>query len=132
PEQLESLDFASTPAHVLNGLEREELVALSSTLLHELYFASMGGDGQIGTRVIRAALERDFGSYQGWRSQFSSMGYALGGGSGWVLLTGVPRHGRLDHQDASDHRHAAPRADTTPPVDNAQHAPHMDVPPNVM
>src|SRR5207248_4098717 len=45
-EQLESLDFDKTPAHVLNGLKREELVALNSTLLHEPYFASMGGDGQ--------------------------------------------------------------------------------------
>ena len=44
--QLESLDFENTPGHVLNGLKREELVALDSTLLHELYFASMGGDGQ--------------------------------------------------------------------------------------
>ena len=105
-EHLESLDFANTPAHVLNGLKREELVALSSTLLHELYFASLGGDGQIGARTIRAALERDFGSYQGWRGQFSSMGYALGGGSGWVLLTWVPRDGRLVNQSASDHGQA--------------------------
>ena len=45
-EQLESLDFANTPGYVLNGLKREELVALNSTLLHELYFASLGGDGQ--------------------------------------------------------------------------------------
>src|SRR5499433_4628372 len=45
-EQLESLDFASAPGYVINGLKREELAALNSTLLHELYFASMGGDGQ--------------------------------------------------------------------------------------
>ena len=45
-EQLAALDFADTPGHVLNGLKREELVALNSTLLHELYFASLGGDGQ--------------------------------------------------------------------------------------
>src|SRR5438309_10819425 len=37
-EQLESLDFAKTPGHVLNGLKREELVALNLTLPHELYF----------------------------------------------------------------------------------------------
>jgi hypothetical protein len=34
-----------TPGYVINGLKREELVALNSTLLHELYFASLGGDG---------------------------------------------------------------------------------------
>ena len=35
-EQLATLDFAKTPPFVLNGLKREELVALNSTLLHEL------------------------------------------------------------------------------------------------
>src|SRR6516164_7740978 len=49
--QLESLDFGTTPDHVLNGLKREELAALNSTLLHELYFASMGGDGQPTKRM---------------------------------------------------------------------------------
>ena len=41
-EQLESLDFAGTPGHVLNSLKREQLVALNSTLLHEIYFAKIG------------------------------------------------------------------------------------------
>ena len=67
-EQLGSLDFASTPGHVLNGLKREELVALNSTLLHELYFASMGGDGRAtnggadtlsDADRLRVALERN-------------------------------------------------------------------------
>ena len=49
-EQLEALDFANTRGYVINGLKRDELVALNSTLLHELYFASMGGD----RRVINA------------------------------------------------------------------------------
>ena len=41
-EKLESLEFAKTPGYVINGLKREELIALNSTLLHELYFASLG------------------------------------------------------------------------------------------
>src|SRR6185436_10277608 len=93
-EQLEKLDFATTPGHVINGLKREELVALNSTLLHELYFASMGGEGKV-TSPMSEALARDFGSVQRWRAEFSAMGYALGGGSGWVLLTWNPRDGRL-------------------------------------
>src|SRR5213075_517740 len=83
-EQLESLDFEKTPGHVLNGLKREQLVALNSTLLHELYFASMGGDGQ-PTKAMSEILARDFGSLDRWRAEFRAMGYALGGGSGWVL-----------------------------------------------
>src|SRR5215475_3831192 len=101
-EQLESLDFAKTPGHVINGLKREELIALNSTLLHELYFAGMGGDGRV-TKAMDQALARDFGSYQKWRAEFSAMGYALGGGSGWVLLTWNPREGRFMNQYASDH-----------------------------
>src|SRR6202165_4042414 len=60
-EQLESLDFAKAPGYVINGLKREELVALNSTLLHELYFASMGGEGK-PTKALAEALTRDFGS----------------------------------------------------------------------
>ena len=104
-EQLESLDFAKTPTHVLNGLKREELVALNSTLLHELYFASMGGDGQ-PTKAMSEILARDFGSLDRWRAEFRAMGYALGGGSGWVLLTYVPRDGRLINQYAAEHSQA--------------------------
>src|SRR6478752_9313012 len=77
-EQLESLDFATTPGYVINGLKREELVALNSTLLHELYFASMGGDGR-ATSAMSEALTRDFGSVQRWRTQLSALGDARGG-----------------------------------------------------
>src|SRR5213083_3702018 len=64
-EQLESLDFAKAPGYVVNGLKREQLVALNSTLLHELYFASMGGDGLI-TNPMKDVLARDFGSADRW------------------------------------------------------------------
>jgi Fe-Mn family superoxide dismutase len=74
-EQLESLDFAKTPGYVLNGLKREELVALNSTLLHELYFASLGGEGK-PTRTMTDALARDFGSVDRWRDEFVAMGNA--------------------------------------------------------
>ena len=61
-EQLESLDFATTPPHVVTSLKREELIALNSTLLHELYFSSMAfGDGK-PTETVAQALARDFGS----------------------------------------------------------------------
>src|SRR5205809_1722645 len=60
-EQLESLDFAKAPGYVVNGLKREQLVALNSTLLHELYFASLGGDGK-PTKGMFEGLARGFGS----------------------------------------------------------------------
>jgi Fe-Mn family superoxide dismutase len=90
---------------VLNGLKREELVALNSTLLHELYFASLGGDGQ-PTKATSEILAGQFGSLDRWRAEFRAMGYALGGGSGWVVLTYVPRDRRLINQYASEHSQA--------------------------
>ena len=124
-EQLESLDYASAPGYVINGLKREELVALNSTLLHELYFASLGGEGK-HTKVMSEALARDFGSVQAWRTQISAMSYALGGGSGWVLLSWVPRDGRLINQYASDHSQSIASAAPILALDMYEHAYHID------
>ena len=124
-EQLQSLDCASTPAFVLNGLKREELVALNSTLLHELYFASLGGDG-IATKGMAEALAQDFGSLDRWRSEFRAMGYALGGGSGWVVLTYVPRDGRLLNQYASEHAQSIAGGVPILALDMYEHAYHID------
>jgi Fe-Mn family superoxide dismutase len=123
--QLESLDFATAPGHVVNGLKREELVALNSTLLHELYFASMGGEGRV-TQAMSEALARDFGSYQRWRTEFSAMGYALGGGSGWVLLTWLPRDGRLINQYAAEHSQGIASGVPILALDMYEHAYHLD------
>src|SRR5689334_5633757 len=124
-EQLESLDFEKTPGHVLNGLKREQLVALNSMVLHELYFASMGGDGQ-PTKAMSEILARDFGSLDRWRSEFRAMGYALGGGSGWVLLTYLPRDGRLINQYAAEHSQAIASGVPILALDMYEHAYHMD------
>jgi len=124
-EQLEALDFAKAPVNVVNGLKREELVALNSTLLHELYFASMGGEGKV-TKALSEALARDFGSVQKWRTEFSAMGYALGGGSGWVLLTWMPRDGRLINQYASDHSQSVAGGVPILALDMYEHAYHID------
>jgi Fe-Mn family superoxide dismutase len=124
-EQLASLDFEKTPGYVLNGLKREELVALNSTLLHELYFASLGGEGK-PTKGMLDAIARDFGSFDRWRSEFSAMGYALGGGSGWVVLTYMPRDGRLLNQYAAEHTQAVSGAIPILALDMFEHAYHMD------
>src|SRR5690242_21942808 len=82
--QLSLLDFAKAPPALVNGLKREELSALNSTLLHELYFASLGGDGRPGAEIA-AALGRDFGWLERWRAGFVAVVRALAGGRGWVV-----------------------------------------------
>ena len=124
-EQLEAMDFDKAPGHVLNGLKRDQLTALNSTLLHELFFSSLGGDGQ-PAKGMAEILARDFGSLERWRAEFRAMGYALGGGSGWVLLTYVPRDGRLINQYASEHSQAIASGVPILALDMYEHAYHID------
>lgn len=93
--QLQDLPFASAPGFHLNGLKREELIATNSMLLHELYFDCLGGGEQAIPAAMGSALQASFGSVERWRDEFVAMGKALGGGSGWVLLTFQPREGSL-------------------------------------
>lgn len=100
--ELASFDPASAPGYRLNGLKREELIAWNSMLLHEVYFAGLGPTEKPAASLA-AGLERDFGSHDRWAAEFAAMGKALGGGSGWVLLTWSPRDGRLVNTWAADH-----------------------------
>jgi superoxide dismutase, Fe-Mn family len=61
------------------------------------------GGGGTPSGALAGAIANDFGSVDRWRTEFSAMGKAIGGGSGWVLLTYSPRDKRLLNQWASDH-----------------------------
>src|SRR5689334_7421767 len=124
-EQLAGLDPASAPGYLLNGLKREELVATNSMVLHELFFDGLGEASEPGPGV-REALARDFGSYERWRSEFTAMGKALGGGSGWVLLSWLPRDRKLVNQWASDHCHTLAGGTPILALDMYEHSYHID------
>jgi Fe-Mn family superoxide dismutase len=100
-------------------------------LLHELYFASLGGDGNKPGKTIAEALARDFGSVDRWRSEFVAMGNSLGGGSGWVLLVYVPRDGRLMNQFAAEHSQSVAGGVPVLALDMYEHAYHIDFGANV-
>ena len=117
---------ATLPGFELNGLKREELVANNAMLLHELYFGSLGGDGQTMAAAMELALQASFGSLARWREEFVAMGKALGGGSGWVLLVFQPRDGTLVNQWAADHTHALAGGVPILALDMYEHAYHMD------
>ena len=124
--QLGSLPFVGTAGFVLNGLKREELIATNSMILHELYFASLGGDGVIAEAPMKLAIEGSFGSVERWRDEFVAMGCAFGGGSGWVLLTFQPREGTLVNQWCADHTHGLAGGVPILALDMYEHAYHMD------
>jgi superoxide dismutase, Fe-Mn family len=125
-EELGALDPATTPGEVIGRLKRDELAALNSTLLHELYFASLGGDGRAVPEALAAALARDFGSAARWRREFAALGASLAGGSGWVLLSLVPRDGRLINHVAGDHTQAVAGAIPILALDMYEHAYHLE------
>ena len=124
--QLEALDYATVPPYQVAGLKREELIALNSTLLHELYFASLSASDGKPTEALAAALTRDFGSVDRWRAQFLAMAMSLAGGSGWVLLTWVPRDSRLVNQFATDHSQSIAGGIPILALDMYEHAFHID------
>jgi Fe-Mn family superoxide dismutase len=72
------------------------------------------------------ALAREFGSYLKWKAEFRAMAAALSGGSGWVLLTYLPRDGRLMNQYATDHSQATAGAIPILALDMYEHAYHID------
>jgi len=123
--QLAELDFAKAPVFVINGLKREELTATNSMILHELYFEGLGPEGE-ADRALREALARDFGSVDRWRTEFVAMGKAMGGGSGWVLLTYSPRDRKLVNQWAGDHTHSVAGATPILALDMYEHSYHLD------
>jgi superoxide dismutase, Fe-Mn family len=124
--QLAATSFATAPGFQLNGLKREELIATNSMLLHELYFAGLGGDGVTMEPAMDLALTASFGSVERWREEFVAMGRALGGGSGWVLLTFQPREGTLVNQWCADHTHGLAGGVPLLALDMYEHAYHLD------
>ncbi|MBM3512873.1 MAG: superoxide dismutase [Alphaproteobacteria bacterium] len=123
--ELAGLDYAKAPVFTINGLKREQLVAANSAILHELFFACLGRGGEPAGEMA-AAIMRDFGSVAAWRAEFAAVGRALGGGSGWVLLTWSPRLRRLVNQWAADHTMTMAGDGVVLALDMYEHAYHMD------
>ncbi|HEY1542714.1 MAG TPA: Fe-Mn family superoxide dismutase [Xanthobacteraceae bacterium] len=131
--RLAGLDWVRAPVFEINGLKREELIAAGSVILHEIYFDSLGGEGNDAPTgrldppaELARAIERDFGSVAAWHTEFISMAKAQAGGSGWVVLAWSDRLGRLVNQWAADHSQALSGATPVLAVDMYEHAYHLD------
>src|ERR1700692_1999838 len=83
-EQLAALDFANAAGFLINGLKREQLIAMNSMILHELFFDGLGDQSEPAS-ALRNAMARDFGSFCCWGCEFVATGKALCGVSGWGL-----------------------------------------------
>jgi Fe-Mn family superoxide dismutase len=124
-ERLAELDYSNAAGFLLNGLKREELIAMNSMILHEIFFDGLGEPSEPGA-ILKQALARDFGSYDRWRAEFVAMGKAMGGGSGWVLLSWSPHDHRLVNQWAADHCHTLAGGNPILALDMYEHSYHID------
>ena len=91
-----------------------------------MYFDALGGDGVLPACGLSVALDRDFGSVERWRIEFTALAKALGGGSGWALLSWSSREGLLINHWAADHTHLLGGATPLLALDMYEHAYHMD------
>ncbi len=127
--ELAKLDFATAPNFVVNGLKREALIAANSMIFHEHYFTAIAGGGGGGgdpAGALADAIVRDFGSLARWRSEFTAMGKAQGGGSGWTSLAYSPRDRRLMNVWAADHTNNLADGRPVLVLDMYEHSYHMD------
>jgi Fe-Mn family superoxide dismutase len=124
--ELAGFDWANAPTYTVNGLKREELMAANSMVLHEYYFDALGGKGGDPSGALGQAIARDFGTLARWRAEFTAMGKAEGGGSGWVILTYAPRDKRLVNTWAADHTTTFAGGRPVLVLDMYEHAYHMD------
>jgi len=76
---------ADTPAFVVGGLQQSALQFANSMVLHEQYFANLGGEGK-ASGAIGELLATTYGSLARWEELFRATGMSLGGGSGWAAL----------------------------------------------
>jgi Fe-Mn family superoxide dismutase len=123
--QLAALDWAKAPTFEINGLKREELLAMNSMILHEVYFDNLGGEGD-PKGPLAQAIARDFGSVQRWQAEFAAIAKAEGGGSGWTILAWSPRDKRLVNAWAADHTTNVAGGRPVLALDMYEHAYHMD------
>lgn len=121
----QALNDANTPPYVYTGLKREQLIRTGSVVLHELYFANLGGDGKANNE-LRSKIAASFGTYDTWETEFRKIAQGLAGGSGWVVLGFNQKLKLLENYWLADH--ATTPIDTTPVLvmDMYEHAFQMD------
>ena len=111
---------------LINGLKREQLTAMNSMILHELFFDGLGEQSEPGTGFFRTSLSGTSNHMSAGVRNSSRLGNALGGGSGWVLPAWSPRDRKLLNQWASDNYHTLARRHADVARDVYEHSYHID------
>jgi Fe-Mn family superoxide dismutase len=113
------------PAYFYGDLKRQELVRTGSVVLHENYFANLGGSGKADGAALKL-IEKWFGSYEQWESEYNRTANALSGGSGWVVLAFNQHTQELHNYWQADHAQNGPFSHPLLILDMYEHAYQMD------
>jgi Fe-Mn family superoxide dismutase len=113
------------PPYIYGDLKREELIRTGSVVLHEHYFANLGGDNKAAGKALEL-IKQWWGGYDAWEAEFKRTANALGGGSGWVVLALNLHTGEAHNYWASDHTTQAVLGVPLLVLDMYEHAYHID------
>src|SRR5262245_32642502 len=111
--------------YVYNDLKLEHLMRTGSVVLHELYFANLGGNGKADA-AAQTWLAAAFGGFDRWESEFRRIANGLGGGSGWVVLGYNHQFGTAENYWMADHTSSPAMTEPLLVMDMYEHSYHMD------
>jgi Fe-Mn family superoxide dismutase len=114
-----------TPGYLVSGLRERELQFTNSVILHELYFANLGGSGK-ASGAVEKAIAAGFGGFGRWEELFRATGMSLGGGSGWAVLDLNFLTGDLRVYWSGNHTQAVAFGAPLLVLDMYEHAYHID------
>lgn len=114
-----------TPGFLVSGLRERELVFANSVVLHERYFANLGGDGK-PAGAVTDALAAAFDGLPRFEELFRATALALAGGSGWAVLDLDFATGGLRVSGARDHDRSLASGAPLLVLDMFEHAYHLD------
>ncbi|CAN5481371.1 hypothetical protein BH10ACI2_BH10ACI2_13860 [soil metagenome] len=114
-----------TPAYLYGDMKRQELIRTGSMVLHEKYFANLGGNGK-ADGTAKKLIEQWFGTYEAWEAEFKRTGNSLGGGSGWTVLAFNVHTKEVHNYWSSDHTSNPPFSVPLLVLDMYEHAYQMD------
>ena len=113
------------PAYLYGDLKRQELIRTGSIVLHEKYFANLGGNGKADGGALKT-IKNWWGSYEAWEAEFKRTGNALSGGSGWTVFAYNCHTKEFHNYWSSDHATNPPFTVPLLVLDMYEHAYQMD------
>ncbi len=113
------------PPYVYGDLKRQELIRTGSIVLHEKYFANLGGNGKADGSALKM-IEMWWGSFDKWEAEFKRTGNALSGGSGWTVFAFNVHTKEFHNYWSFDHTSNPPFCVPLLVLDMYEHAYQMD------